>query len=149
MFQKKNWITLVLFFFCIDYSWKTIEIVRFTTFVQRAAVRIVLPTELSLATSYKACSLRSVSVCMLFEHNESKYFIFLCVRVFVFLVVSDKCYLLTGRSVLGKIVPEVLTTGTLGRVQFFPIWTDLSWWITVFSYTLRNVFQKIPNESGL
>ena len=53
---------------------------------------------------------------MLFEHNESKYFIFLCVRVFVFLVVSDKCYLLTGRSVLGKIVPEVLTTGTLGRV---------------------------------
>ena len=64
---------------------------------------------------------------MLFEHNESKYFIFLCVYVFVFLVVSDKCYLLTGRSVLGKIVPEVLTTGTLGRVQFFPIWTDLSW----------------------
>ena len=61
---------------------------------------------------------------MLFEHNESKYFIFLCVCVFVFLVVSDKCYLLTGRSVLGKIVPEVLTTGTLGRVQFFPIWTD-------------------------
>ena len=57
---------------------------------------------------------------MLFERNESNYFIFLCVCVFVFLVVSDKCYLLTGRSVLGKIVPEVLTTGTLGRVQFFP-----------------------------
>ena len=54
---------------------------------------------------------------MLFEHNESKYFIFLCVCVCVFLVVSDKCYLLTGRSVLGKIVPKVLTTGTLGRVH--------------------------------
>ena len=120
MFQTKNLITLVLSFFCIDYSWKTtIEIVRFTTFVQRAAVRIILPTELSFATSYKACSLRSVSVCMLFEHNESKYFIFLCVCVCVLLVVSDKCYLLTGRSVLGKIVPEVLTTGTLGRVHSF------------------------------
>ena len=56
---------------------------------------------------------------MLFEHNESKYFIFLCVCVFVFLVVSDKCYLLTGRSVLGKIAPKVLTTGTLGRVHSF------------------------------
>ena len=32
---------------------------------------------------------------------------------------SDKCYLLTGRSLLGKIVPEVLTTGTLGRVHSF------------------------------
>ena len=50
-----------------------------------------------------------------FEHNESKYFIFLC----VFLVVSEKCYLLSGRSVSGKIVPEVLTTGTLGRVDSF------------------------------
>ena len=39
--------------------------------------------------------------------------------VCVFLVVSDKCYLQTGRSVLGKIVPEVLTTGTLGKVHSF------------------------------
>ena len=54
-----------------------------------------------------------------FEHNESKYFIFLCVCVCVFLVVSEKCYLLSGRSVSGKIVPEVLTTGTLGRVDSF------------------------------
>ena len=53
------------------------------------------------------------------EHNELKYFIFLCVCVCVFLVVSDKCYLLTGRSVMGKIVPEVLTTGTLGKVHSF------------------------------
>ena len=54
-----------------------------------------------------------------FEHNESKYFIFLCVCVCLFLVVSEKCYLLSGRSVLSKIVPEVLTTGTLGRVYSF------------------------------
>ena len=56
---------------------------------------------------------------MLFEHNGSKYFIFLCVCMCVFLIVSDKCYLQTGRSVLGKIVPEVLTTGTLGKVRSF------------------------------
>ena len=56
---------------------------------------------------------------MLFEHNESNYFIFLCVYVCVFLVVSDKCYLLTGRSVMGKIVPEVLTTSTLNKVHSF------------------------------
>ena len=54
-----------------------------------------------------------------FQHNESKYVIFLCVFVYVFLVVSDKCYLLTGRSVLSKNVPEVLTTGTLGKVHSF------------------------------
>ena len=54
-----------------------------------------------------------------FEHNESKYFIFLCVCVCLFLLVSEKCYLLSGRSVLSKIVPEVLTTGTLGRVDSF------------------------------
>ena len=45
--------------------------------------------------------------------------VFFCVFVYVFLVVSDKCYLLTGRSVLGKNVPEVLTTGTLGKVHSF------------------------------
>ena len=54
-----------------------------------------------------------------FQHNESKYIIFLCVFVYVFLVVSNKCYLRTGRSVLGKIVPEVLTTSTLGKVHSF------------------------------
>ena len=116
--EKLSYPSIVLF--CIDYSWKTgIEIVHFTTFVRRAAVRIIQPTEFSLATSYKACSLRSVSVCMLFEHNESNYFIFLCVYVCVFLVVSDKCYLLTGRFVMATIVPEVLTTGTLGKVHSF------------------------------
>ena len=51
-----------------------------------------------------------------FEHNESKYFIFLCVCVCLFLVVSEKCYLLSGRSVLGKIVPEVLKLWDFARL---------------------------------
>ena len=72
-----------------------------------------------------------------FEHNESKYFIFLCVCVCLFLVVSEKCYLLSGRSVLSKIVPEVLTTGTLGRVNY-----------SFFVYFTK-CFPKYPNESGL
>ena len=45
--------------------------------------------------------------------------LFFCVFACVFLVVSEKCYLLSGRSVSGKIVPEVLTTSTLGRVDSF------------------------------
>ena len=81
---------------------------------------------------------------MLFEHNESKYFIFLCVCVFVFLVVSDKCYLLTGRSVLGKIVPEVLTTGTLGRVHSFSQYGPTLVGELRFFRILYEIISKIP-----
>ena len=54
-------------------------------------------------------------VCYLNITNRS--ILFSCVCACMFLVVSDKCYLLTGRSVMGK--PEVLTTRTLGKVHNF------------------------------
>ena len=81
---------------------------------------------------------------MLFEHNESKYFIFLCVCVYVFLVVSNKGFLLTGRSVLGKIVPEVLTTGTLGRVHSFSQYGPTLVGELQFFRILYEMFSKIP-----
>ena len=79
-----------------------------------------------------------------FEHNESKYFIFLCVCVCLFLVVSEKCYLLLGRSVLDKIVPEVLTTGTLGRVHSFSQYGPTLVGELQFFRILYEMFSKIP-----
>ena len=79
-----------------------------------------------------------------FEHNESKYFIFLCVCVCLFLVVSEKCYLLSGRSVLSKIVPEVLTTGTLGRVYSFSQYRPALVGELQFFRILYEMFSKIP-----
>ena len=79
-----------------------------------------------------------------FEHNESKYFIFLCVCACLFLVVSEKCYLLSGRSVLSKIVLEVLTTGTLGRVYSFSQYGPTLVDELQFFRILYEMFSKIP-----
>ena len=79
-----------------------------------------------------------------FEHNESKYFVFLFVCVCLFLLVSEKCYLLSGRSVLSKIVPEVLTTGTLGRVYSFSQYRPTLVGELQFFRILYEMFSKIP-----
>ena len=84
-----------IFLFCMACSWKTaIEIVLFTTFVERAAIGIIQPKEFLFTTSYKACSLGSESVLYCLEHNALNYFCFVrrarvCVCVSL-LQVSDK-----------------------------------------------------------
>ena len=53
------------------------------------------------------------------------------------------CYLPAGRSVLGKTVPEVLSTAQGRRAQFFPIRTDLSRQITcLFFRVVYKVFKS-------
>ena len=54
------------------------------------------------------------------------------------------CYSPTGRSVLGKTVPEVLEQCARQRARYFLIRTDLSWWITFlfFSGNLQKCLQK-------
>ena len=54
------------------------------------------------------------------------------------------CYSPTGRSVLGKTVPEVLEQCARQRARYFLIRTDLSWWITFlfFSGNIQKCLQK-------
>ena len=52
-----------------------------------------------------------------------------------------------GRSVFGKTVPEVLDTAqgrySRQRAQFFPIWTDLGWWMTFLFFSTINTMKAV------
>ena len=48
----------------------------------------------------------------------------------------QKCYSTARSSICGKTVPED-KSHKKDRTQFFPIWTDLGWWITFLFFSTR------------
>ena len=112
---KNNLITLEFSFFASPAAGKTaIEIVHFTTFVERATIEIIKRTEFSLAASHKAwhrsifilCVCARVCVCVFLVRVSDKYAIHwvrLCPRSWT-LILRTECTVFpnTNRPRLAK-----------------------------------------------